>query len=235
MELVHDFTVPVPADQAWTLLQDIEQIAPCLPGAAVTSVDGNTFEGGMKIKVGPIAMTFKGGGGFLEKNEAEHRAVLEAKGRDAKGNGGAQATVTATLHEHDGVTDVHVVTDMNVSGKAAQFGSGVMKDISNKMLNQFASNLSQLIESGGAEITAPESSSNGSIASSSALKSAGNSTAPPKQTFVPDDGGIDAMGLLLGSESFQRTARPLLALAGGILVGYLYGKNRTLERMLKRA
>lgn len=238
MELVHDFTVPVPAAQAWDLLQDIQQIAPCLPGAAVTSVDGDTFEGGMKIKVGPIGMTFKGGGRFLEKNEADHRAVLEAKGRDAKGNGGAQATVTATLHEHNGVTDVHVVTDMIVSGKAAQFGGGVMKDVSNKMLSTFASNLSQLIESGGAQPVSTSAATAGpDVGPVTTAASTEQGTAPSNQskpTFVPDDSGVDALSLLLGSESFRKAAKPLIAAAGGILVGYLYGKNRTLERMLKR-
>ena len=87
MELVHDFTVPVPADQAWKLLVDVEKIAPCLPGAAVTSVDGDAFEGGMKIKLGPISMTFKGDGELVEKDETARRVVLKAKGRDAKGNG----------------------------------------------------------------------------------------------------------------------------------------------------
>ena len=96
MELVHDFAVPVPADQAWELLIDVEKIAPCLPGAAVTSVDGDTFEGGMKIKVGPISMTFKGDGELVEKDATARRPrSSQAKGRDAKGNGGAQATVTA--------------------------------------------------------------------------------------------------------------------------------------------
>ena len=192
MELVHDFTVPVPADQAWKLLIDVEKIAPCLPGAAVTSVDGDAFEGGMKIKLGPISMTFKGDGELVEKDEAARRVVLKAKGRDAKGNGGAQATVTATLDEHDGVTDVHVVTDLNVTGKAAQFGGGVMKDVSNRMLGQFADNLSQLIQSGGAA-DAPDgpAAPNGGTSRKTA--------APAARTFTPpNDDGIDAIGLLLG-------------------------------------
>ena len=198
MELVHDFTVPVPADQAWKLLVDVEKIAPCLPGAAVTSVDGDAFEGGMKIKLGPISMTFKGDGELVEKDEAAKRVVLKAKGRDAKGNGGAQATVSATLDEHDGVTDVHVLTDLNVTGKAAQFGGGVMKDVSNRMLGQFADNLSQLIQSGGADWHDRPAASNGTSASTSL-----DTAAAP--TFTPaNDQGIDAVGLLLGSDAAKR-------------------------------
>jgi carbon monoxide dehydrogenase subunit G len=228
MELVHDFTVPVPADQAWALLVDVEKIAPCLPGAAVTSVDGDAFEGGMKIKLGPISMTFKGDGQLVEKDEAARRVVLKAKGRDAKGNGGAQATVTATLDEHDGVTDVHVLTDMNVTGKAAQFGGGVMKDVSNRMLGQFADNLSQLIQSGG-QARRP----NSAAASNGAPTS--KTTDPSARTFTPpNDEGIDAFGLLLGSDAARRVTTPALIGAVGLLIGYLYGKNRTLERMVRR-
>ena len=230
MELVHDFTVPVPADQAWKLLVDVEKIAPCLPGAAVTSVDGDAFEGGMKIKLGPISMTFKGEGELVEKDETAKRVVLKAKGRDAKGNGAAQATVSATLDEHDGVTDVHVLTDLNVTGKAAQYGGGVMKDVSNRMLGQFAANLSQLIQSGGVGDTAARvpAESNGTATSGLPRGSA-------SPTFTPaNDQGIDAVGLLLGSDAAKRFTTPALVGATGLLIGYLYGKNRTLERIVRR-
>ena len=227
MELVHDFTVPVPADQAFDLLVDVRKIAPCLPGAVITSVEGDAFEGGMKIKLGPISMTFKGDGELVEKDPASRRAVVQARGRDAKGNGGAQATVTASLDEHDGVTDVHVVTDLNVTGKAAQFGGGVMKDVSNRMLAQFADNLSQLIQSdgGSAVIGGPATrtaTTPGAAASRSTLTPAG-------------DDELDAMGLLLGSDLVKSAVRPVLFGVTGLLLGYLYGKNRTLERMVRRA
>lgn len=241
MELVHDFTVPVPADRAWDLLIDVEKIAPCLPGAVVTSVDGDAFEGGMKIKVGPISMTMRGEGELIEKDAAAKRAVLQAKGRDAKGNGGAQATVTATLHERDGTTDVHVVTDLNVTGKAAQFGGGVMKDISNRMLGQFADNLSQLIQSDGSHAVSG-AAANGSAPSSTTGAAVGAATAgtsdsariPAAPGFTPNDDGLDAMGLLLGSDVVKNVARPALVGATCLVIGYLYGKSRTLERMLRR-
>lgn len=241
MELVHDFSVPVPADRAFELLVDVEKIAPCLPGAAVTSVDGDTFEGGMKIKLGPISMTFKGNGELVEKDATARRAVIQAQGRDAKGNGGAQATVTATLAERDGATDVHVVTDLNVTGKAAQFGGGVMKDVSNRMLAQFADNLSQLIQSGAAGepglpngAAAPVNGTPHAAASSTTpatASSASRSTAP---AFTPSGGdGLDAMGLLFGSDAVKSIARPFVIGATGLVVGYLYGKNRTLERIVR--
>ncbi|KRF45111.1 hypothetical protein ASH01_14405 [Terrabacter sp. Soil811] len=256
MELVHDFTVPVPADQAFALLVDVQKIAPCLPGAAVTSVDGDAFEGGMKIKLGPMSMTFKGDG-VLEKFPEERRVVLQAQGRDAKGNGGAQASVTASLHERGETTDVHVVTDLNVSGKAAQFGGGVMKDVSNRMLGRFADNLAQLIASGAAPAAgtagtavpdgdgAPEGqistqqpetqqpeTQRGSAIATSPRPATGPSQAP---AFTPaSDDGLDAMGLLFGSSSVKAVVVPVGAAAVGVLIGYLYGKNRTLERIVRR-
>jgi carbon monoxide dehydrogenase subunit G len=242
MELVHDFSVPVPADRAFELLVDVEKIAPCLPGAAVTSVDGDTFEGGMKIKLGPISMTFKGDGELVEKDATARRAVIQAQGRDAKGNGGAQATVTASLAERDGATDVHVVTDLNVTGKAAQFGGGVMKDVSNRMLAQFADNLSQLIQSGAAGEPSATAAANGAPQASDAAPGprAGTATPPtsasraPAHTFTPaGDDGLDAMGLLFGSDAVKSVAKPLFIGATGLVVGYLYGKNRTLERIVR--
>jgi carbon monoxide dehydrogenase subunit G len=231
MELVHDFTVPVPADEAFALLVDVQKVAPCLPGAAVTSVDGDTFEGGMKIKLGPISMTFKGEGELVEKDPTAHRAVIKAQGRDAKGNGGAQATVTATLAERGGETDVHVVTDLNVSGKAAQFGGGVMKDVSNRMLGQFADNLSQLIQSGGGDA----GGSNGmpSTVATKTTTGPSASSGPSVPAFAPSDDGIDAMSLLIGSDTAKNLLKPLLAVSAGMVVGYLYGKNRTLERIVR--
>lgn len=232
MELVHDFTVPVPADQAFELLVDLQKVAPCLPGAAVTSVDGDTFEGGMKIKLGPISMTFKGDGELVEKDAAAHRAVIKAQGRDAKGNGGAQATVTATLAERNGSTDVHVVTDLNVTGKAAQFGGGVMKDVSNRMLGQFADNLSQLIQSGGITESAAPAHTNGTPVGSPAASSTGPSA--PAATFTPaGDDGLDAMSLFLGSDAVKSIVKPVAIGAAGLVIGYLYGKNRTLERIFR--
>jgi hypothetical protein len=202
----------------------------------------------MKIKLGPMSMTFKGDG-VLEKFPEERRVVLQAQGRDAKGNGGAQASVTASLHERGETTDVHVVTDLNVSGKAAQFGGGVMKDVSNRMLGRFADNLAQLIASGAAPAAGtavpardgapegqpstqqPETQRGTAIATS--LRPATGSAPAPAFTPASDD-GLDAMGLLFGSSSVKAVLVPVGAAAVGVLIGYLYGKNRTLERIVRR-
>ena len=108
MQLEHSFTVPVGVDDAWTVLLDIEQIAPCMPGAAIDSVDGDDFTGTVKVKLGPIGLTYKGKASFIEKDVDAHRAVIDARGRDSRGNGTANAKVTATLTAEGDTTTVHV-------------------------------------------------------------------------------------------------------------------------------
>ena len=141
MELVHEFTVAVPVERAWDVLTDVERIAPCMPGAELTGVDGGTYHGQVKIKVGPITAQYKGTASFAEKNEAARRVVLKASGRDTRGQGTASATVTATMVADGGSTTVSIVTDLSVSGRVAQFGRGVMGDVSARLLEQFVHNL----------------------------------------------------------------------------------------------
>ncbi|MBA3368104.1 MAG: SRPBCC family protein [Geodermatophilaceae bacterium] len=138
MQLEHSFTVPVPVDDAWKVLLDIEQIAPCMPGAVLDSVDGDDFTGRVKVKLGPISLTYKGKASFVTKDEATHTAVIDAAGKDQRGNGTAAATVTATLTSEGSSTRVDVLTDLNITGKPAQFGRGVMVDVGNKLIGQFA-------------------------------------------------------------------------------------------------
>jgi uncharacterized protein len=141
MELVHEFTVPVPAQRAWDVLTDVARIAPCMPGAELTGVDGDTYQGMVKIKVGPITAQYKGTASFAEKDEAARRVVLKASGRDTRGQGTASATVTAAMTADGGSTTVSIVTDLSVTGRVAQFGRGVMDDVSAKILDQFVRNL----------------------------------------------------------------------------------------------
>jgi uncharacterized protein len=141
MELVHEFTVNTPIDRAWTVLTDVERIAPCMPGAELTEVDGDTYHGLVKVKVGPITAQYKGTASFVEKDEAAHRAVLKAAGRDVRGQGNASATVTAVMTERAEGTQVTITTNMTVSGRVAQFGRGVMADVTAKLLQQFVGNL----------------------------------------------------------------------------------------------
>ncbi|MBE7187225.1 SRPBCC family protein [Jatrophihabitans endophyticus] len=145
MNLEHSFTVPVGIDEAWKILLDIETVGPCMPGASIDSVDGDDFTGTVKVKLGPIGLTYKGKASFVEKDESAHRAVIDARGRDSRGNGTAAAKVTATLSEADGRTTVQVDTDLDITGKPAQFGRGVMEDVGARLITQFADNLSQVI------------------------------------------------------------------------------------------
>jgi len=156
MDLTHRFTVPTSVDETWGHFNDIASVAECFPGASVTSVEDDTFSGSVKVRLGPIALVYNGSGTFLEKDEAAHRFVVEAKGRDKRGNGTAAATVTLTMATADGgATDVEVVTDLAITGKPAQFGRGVMQDVSDKLLGQFVGCLEQRL-SGPSETVVPD-------------------------------------------------------------------------------
>ena len=137
MDLTHTFTVPTGIDETWAHFNDIASVAECFPGATVTSFEGDTFTGSCKVKLGPIALVYNGSGTFVEKDEAAHRFVVEAKGKDKRGNGTAGANVTVSMADASGSTDVEVVTDLSITGKPAQFGRGVMQDVSDKLLGQF--------------------------------------------------------------------------------------------------
>jgi uncharacterized protein len=157
MQLNHRFTVPASIDETWSAFNDLERIVPCFPGAALTSVEGDEFTGTCKIKLGPISMQYGGSGKFLERDEGAYRAVIEAKGKDKRGNGTASATVTSQLTaESDTSTNVEVVTDLAITGKPAQFGRGVMQDVSDKLLGQFANCLETKLGPGGAAVAEPE-------------------------------------------------------------------------------
>jgi carbon monoxide dehydrogenase subunit G len=147
MRLEHSFTVPVPLDAAWEVLLDLERIAPCMPGATVTGVEDDTFTGTVKVKLGPVTLTYQGKGRFVERDEAAHRAVVEASGRDTRSAGTASATVTSTLTaDGDGeATRVDVVTDLTVTGRPAQFGRSMIADVSAKLIGQFADCLAETL------------------------------------------------------------------------------------------
>jgi uncharacterized protein len=137
MELSHSFTVPTSVDDAWALFMDLEAVGGCFPGATVTEVTDDGFTGTVKVKLGPIALVYAGSGSFAERDDSAHRAVIEAKGRDKRGNGTAGATVTIQLAADGSGTRADVTTDLAVTGKPAQFGRGVMQDVSDKLLGQF--------------------------------------------------------------------------------------------------
>ncbi|PVG84620.1 carbon monoxide dehydrogenase [Nocardioides gansuensis] len=137
MELTHEFTVPASKEETWAALNDIESVAGCFPGATVTAVEGDAFEGSCKVKLGPIALVYTGSGTFVDKDEAAGTMRIEAKGKDKRGNGTAGADVVATVTGSGTETTVRVVTDLAITGKPAQFGRGVMQDVSDKLLAQF--------------------------------------------------------------------------------------------------
>lgn len=163
MELKSEFRVGIPVEQAWSTLTDVEFIAPCMPGAQLTEIDGDEFKGGVKVKVGPITAQYKGSAKFVELDEANRRIVLEASGRDSRGAGNAAAEVTAEMTPDGDGTVVSIATDLKVTGKVAQFGRGVMADVTEKLIGQFVDSLEQKLsevgESGDADADASEAES----------------------------------------------------------------------------
>ena len=141
MELKNEFRVSVPVERAWATLTDVEYIAPCMPGAQLTEIDGDDFKGQVKVKVGPITAQYKGSAKFLQKNEEEYRVIPEATGRDTRGAGNASAEVTADMVADGEGTKITISTDLKVTGKVAQFGRGVMADVSEKLIGQFVDSL----------------------------------------------------------------------------------------------
>ena len=182
MEMDHSFTVPVPPDRAWDVLLDVEKIAPCMPGATVDEFDGEVVTGRIKVKVGPVSLTYRGTAKFTERDPDARVIVLEASGKETRGAGTASATVRATLEPESGGegTTASMHTTMNVTGRPAQFGRGVMIEVGSKLVEQFAQNLRQLIAEDGA------AGGNAATATAEADASAGQAAA--EATGTPQDG-----------------------------------------------
>jgi carbon monoxide dehydrogenase subunit G len=180
MELTNEFTVDAPIEQAWSVLTDLERIAPCMPGAQLTEVEGDEYRGNVKIKVGPITAQYKGVATFVSKDDSAHTAVLKAEGRDTRGQGNASATITATLTPAGAGTKVVVGTDLTITGKVAQMGRGVLADVSGKLLDQFVQSLETDVLGGASPSAAP--SGNGAQPQATA-------DAPPKAPTAPSSSG----------------------------------------------
>jgi uncharacterized protein len=156
MQFEDDFVVDAPVDRVWDYLLDVERIAPCAPGAELTEiVDEKTWKGKVNIKVGPVAMSFAGTVTLLERDDAAHRAVLKADGRERSGRGAASATVTSRLEQAEGGTKVTISTDLTISGAAAQFGRGMIPDVSKRLTREFAECLRESIGAEGGSREAP--------------------------------------------------------------------------------
>ncbi len=151
MKLENEFIVPVPRDQAWDVLMDVERIAPCMPGATFDGFEGDSFKGRVKVKLGPITVTYAGVARFVERDKEAGRAVIDASGKEARGSGTANATIETVLLDQGDSTLVKVVTDLNITGKPAQFGRGVMVEVGTKILGQFAECLAGQLGSGAPE------------------------------------------------------------------------------------
>lgn len=237
MELEHSFTVPVPEDQAWDVLLDVERVAPCMPGATLDSVAGDEIKGKIKVKLGPVSMTYAGTARFTERDRDAGVVTLEASGKETRGAGTASATVRSELHGEGDQTEVTVHTSLNVTGRPAQFGRGVMADVSAKLIGIFANNLADMLATGNgsapepaaAEPAVPEPAMQATAHSSPATStaSAPASTTPtevPKPRPAPAPAtGEDSLNLLqvAGLPVLKRIAAPavaLLAVLGGVLI-----------------
>jgi uncharacterized protein len=201
MELDNSFTVPVPPDQAWDVLLDVQRIAPCMPGATVDEVDGDVVNGRIKVKVGPVSLTYRGTAKFTERDSETHTMVVEASGKETRGAGTASATVRASLapQASGNGTEVTMHTTMNVTGRPAQFGRGVMVEVGGKLVEQFAANLAQLISGQGA--AGPDAGTDTAAANGTA-SAAGTSAAGPSVDGASVDGagvvgaGVDGAGVV---------------------------------------
>jgi len=204
MELNNDFEVTAPVDEVWAVLTDVERIAPCLPGAQLQEVEGDEFRGVVKVKVGPITAQYKGAASFVERDDAGHRAVLRAEGRDTRGAGNASADITAALEATNVGTKVTVITELTVTGKVAQFGRGVMADVSKKLMGQFADNLSELIAASDAPAGEPSAAGEG----------------PAGQAPVAEAADVEPVDLLeaAGAPVLKRLVPTLLVVAAVVVL-----------------
>src|SRR5262249_9966414 len=221
MELEHSFTVPVPKSRAWDVLLDVERVAPCMPGATLDSVDGDEIRGRIKVKVGPINMTYAGTAKFVERDKDAGVVTLEASGKETRGAGTASASVKSVLEDRGQATHVNVLTTLNVTGKPAQFGRGVMNEVGGRLLTIFASNLAALLaEQEGAPEAASPAAAGPAAASSEAAGPEGAAASavatpvddlklPPRAASSLRREGITTVGQLA-----TKTEAELLAIDG---------------------
>ncbi|MEJ5254208.1 MAG: SRPBCC family protein [Acidimicrobiales bacterium] len=229
MELTNEFEVGVPVEQAWSVLTDLERIAPCLPGATLEAIDGDEYRGVVKVKVGPITAQYKGSATFAERDDVSHRAIVRASGRDTRGQGNASATITAQLHPAGDRTRVTIATDLTITGKVAQFGRGALAEVSEKLLAQFVENLESTVLTELAEAPAvpsaddPAGSPVGSGGSAAAPASAPASEPSGSRPLTPaqpiSQGGSEPIDLLAtAGVPVVKRVLPLLGVAAAALV-----------------
>lgn len=207
MELEHSFTIPVPPEQAWGVLLDVEKVAPCMPGATVDSVDGGEIKGRIKVKVGPVALTYAGTARFTEQDEQARKVVLQASGKETRGSGTAAATITSTLTDDAGQTRVVVHTTMTVTGRPAQFGRGVMAEVGGRVIEKFASNLAAQLSGGAAAPAASAPAAAGAGSTGTERQSATAADSSPGAGQAPDQAKAPIEELNLPVRSYNSLRR----------------------------
>ena len=241
MKIEDEFRVDVPVDETWKVLLDVERIAPCMPGAQLQEIEGDEYRGIVKIKVGPITAQYKGAARIVETDEAVHKVVLKADGRDTRGQGNASATVTATLTADGGGTLVHIDTDLNITGKVAQFGRGVMADVSSKLLAQFAESLQTTVLAGDDTTTpaAAASTQEGAPAAAPGTADAPPSTAAPasadgiRRIDAPEAQPVDLLGA--SSDAMVKRIAPIVVAVIALLTLRSLRKRRKRKKAAKAA
>ena len=193
MKIEDQFHVDVPVDEAWKVLLDVERIAPCMPGAQLQEIEGDEYRGIVKVKVGPITAQYKGAARIVDADDAAHTLVLKAEGRDTRGQGNASATVTATLTDDGTGTLVHIDTDLNITGKVAQFGRGVMADVSSKLLGQFADNLHRDVLSGNGADASPAATPAATPEAPAAAAPSATAAGGVRQVDAPEPEPVDLL------------------------------------------
>jgi uncharacterized protein len=210
----NEFTVGVPLQRAWEVLTDLEGIAPCMPGARLTGVDGDVFSGEVRVKVGPVVSQYVGTATFASKDDSAHRAVIDAKGKDSRGSGNASALITAQLRaDGDDRTVVTVETDLTISGKIAQLGGGMIKEVSTKLLGQFVDCLEQRLAADAVDVDAPEPAQVATTATAEDAAETAPGPAPRVVAVAAPAEPVDLMSLAGGS-----IAKRLVPLAVGVAV-----------------
>lgn len=235
MEFTNEFTIPLGIDEAFAVLTDLEKVAPCMPGATLTEVEGTTYGGRMKVKVGPMSLTYEGTATLQDEDATNHTARIEAAGREKRGAGTAAADVSAHLVEKDGQTVVTVVTDINITGKPASFGRGVMADVGAKIVDRFAANLQDMLEeddaspadeADAAEVSTagPTSSATGTVPATSDGTDA--ASGPRKIAYqAPRDDALDLVAV--ASEATIKRLAPVIGAAVLVLVYILWRRGRS--------
>ncbi len=235
MQLENKFTIAAPIEEAWAALNNPETVAPCFPGATLTEYEADSFTGTVKVKLGPISLTYKGKGTYIDRDDANHKVVIDASGRDARGNGTAKAKVTGSMvAAGPDKTDVTMVTDMTVTGRPAQFGRGVISDVADKIIGQFSSCLADKLNSGdaGTNGAGPKHAADATAPIPAVPPAPGEQSSAPSaggpRTVAPQANPVEAIDLLdsAGAPVLKRLGPVLGAVAALVAVFLIIKRAR---------